>query len=95
MAKSDTRFAGLTVRRSDEEIDHPDRIILGHIVIATFGKQRGLPTACTLTTGSCPNSPDPKAFSHSLSQLRRFSDVANATATGIGAHPPSGLQGSN
>src|SRR5690606_93375 len=32
----------------DEDIDHPDRIVLSHIVIQTFRKQRGLPTICTL-----------------------------------------------
>ncbi len=32
----------------DEDVDHPDRIILGHIVVETFGKQRLLPAIGTL-----------------------------------------------
>ena len=32
----------------DKDIDHPDRIILGHIVVETLGKQRLLPTVRTL-----------------------------------------------
>lgn len=66
----------LQVQLVDEDIDHPDRIILRHIVVETLGKQRLLPTIRTLneaahthlllTPGSYPNSLDPKAFSHSL-----------------------------
>ena len=32
----------------DEDIDNPDRIILGHKVVETIGKQRLLPAICTL-----------------------------------------------
>ena len=38
----------LQIQLVDEDIDHPDRIILGHIVIKTLGKQRLLPAICTL-----------------------------------------------
>jgi len=38
----------LQIQLIDEDIDHSDRIILGHIVIETFGKQRRLPAICTL-----------------------------------------------
>lgn len=32
----------------DKDIDHTNRVLLGHIVIETFGKQRRLPAICTL-----------------------------------------------
>ncbi|MNE98776.1 hypothetical protein D3C80_1973430 [compost metagenome] len=38
----------LKIQLIDEDIDHADRIILGHIVVETFGKQRRLPAICTL-----------------------------------------------
>ncbi len=38
----------LQVQLVDEDIDHPDRIILGHVVVETFGKQRLLPAIRTL-----------------------------------------------
>ncbi len=32
----------------DEDIDHTHRVLLGHIVVETFGKQRRLPAVATL-----------------------------------------------
>ena len=38
----------LQIQFVNEDIDHADRIILSHIVVETFGKQRRLPAICTL-----------------------------------------------
>lgn len=32
----------------DEDIDHPHRVLLGYIVVQTFGEQRRLPSVATL-----------------------------------------------
>ncbi|GEM_PF-3328955 len=70
----------LQIQLVDEDIHHPDWIILGHIVVETFGKQRLLPAIGTLneaahthllkTSGGYPNSLELEAFSHSLSRKR-------------------------
>lgn len=72
----------LQIQLVDEDIDHPDRIILGHIIIETFGKQRRLPAVCTLneaahthlllTPEGYPDLLDPAAFSHSLDSEPTF-----------------------
>lgn len=64
----------------DENIDHPNRVVVSHIVIETFGKQRLLSAVCTLdeaahfhllmTSEGYPDLPDLTGFSHSLSQVQ-------------------------
>ena len=36
------------IKRLDERIDHPDRVVFANVVVKSFRRQRGLPSAVAL-----------------------------------------------
>ena len=84
----------------DEHIDHPDRVLLRHIIIQILREQNALPTVFTLneTLHHNPRSRSSRiltqtAFSHSLDPKRNFELPPLGANCGRGCMPAIGPSG--